>query len=619
MNRTYFLLFFIFISFSVFSQNEEQVYLNSISSKSSCATQDLLYDNERDFKTENSTELNRNLGYTQWPMRIHIVTQNDGTGGISMDDINKGLANINYVYAEMDLEWFIVDTNYIASDLYYNFVDSSTYQEDILDAHLVPDAVNVFFFNSIEIPSFGFACGYAYFPFDSELSLTIFMDNDCTATSANGTFAHELGHHLNLAHTHSGTSQGNNSGNAEHVPRTGANSNCSTHGDFLCDTDADPDGSSSNCIYNGGGTDIFGNLYTPPIDNIMSYYPDFCGGILTPEQYNRCANAVVTRLNHTSYDIDGAVPNDVVDPSGLTATINGIVSIDLSWTDNASNELGYLIERSTDGGDFTAMELAGVGPNITTYSDSDIQGNTTYCYRIKASNDNPDHYSNTICETAPNVICGSEVNLLFNNNELIQTPFDISGLPTSLPSCQTELIVNVLLVGDFGDSFEAVDIIGEDNVTILATSGTSNVDCNINGANATFTLDINQYNSWAADGTINFTVDANSGVNDFCSVNTVISCTELLTCVTCTDGIQNGDEVGVDCGGATCPPCCMMNLSVNDVPIPDDTYHAENLLDSQGEVNPNSNVIFKAGTNILLLDGFKASNYFKATIEACPQ
>ncbi|MCX7549262.1 hypothetical protein OS191_00245, partial [Xanthomarina sp. F2636L] len=24
---------------------------------------------------------------------------------------------------------------------------------------------------------------------------------------------------------------------------------------------------------------------------------------------------------------------------------------------------------------------------------------------------------------------------------------------------------------------------------------------------------------------------------------------------TCTDGIQNGDETGVDCGGSSCEPC----------------------------------------------------------------
>lgn len=30
---------------------------------------------------------------------------------------------------------------------------------------------------------------------------------------------------------------------------------------------------------------------------------------------------------------------------------------------------------------------------------------------------------------------------------------------------------------------------------------------------------------------------------------------ECAPCITCTDGIQNGDETGIDCGGSSCPPC----------------------------------------------------------------
>jgi hypothetical protein len=46
-----------------------------------------------------------------------------------------------------------------------------------------------------------------------------------------------------------------------------------------------------------------------------------------------------------------AAPKDVSNASGLTATANvNNYKNDLAWTDNASNELGYLVERSSDGG-----------------------------------------------------------------------------------------------------------------------------------------------------------------------------------------------------------------------------------------------------------------------------
>lgn len=50
---------------------------------------------------------------------------------------------------------------------------------------------------------------------------------------------------------------------------------------------------------------------------------------------------------------------------------------------------------------------------------------------------------------------------------------------------------------------------------------------------------------------------------------------QTVTCQTCSDGIQNGDETGVDCGGAICTPCNLANpvlilLSFNQVKI---KYH----------------------------------------------
>jgi len=45
--------------------------------------------------------------------------------------------------------------------------------------------------------------------------------------------------------------------------------------------------------------------------------------------------------------------------------------------------------------------------------------------------------------------------------------------------------------------------------------------------------------------------------NDFPSVPSTPACTGLTlpACPTCSDGIQNGGELGVDCGGLDCPAC----------------------------------------------------------------
>jgi hypothetical protein len=40
--------------------------------------------------------------------------------------------------------------------------------------------------------------------------------------------------------------------------------------------------------------------------------------------------------------------------------------------------------------------------------------------------------------------------------------------------------------------------------------------------------------------------------------------TTCPACPTCTDGVQNGDETGVDCGGTTCPPCTSCNDGIQN-------------------------------------------------------
>jgi fibronectin type 3 domain-containing protein len=80
-------------------------------------------------------------------------------------------------------------------------------------------------------------------------------------------------------------------------------------------------------------------------------------------------------------------------PSNLTATGAGEAQIDLSWTDNSSDENGFKIERKTSGGEYS--EIATVCANVTNFSDTGIASNSTYFYRVRAYNDNGNSaYSN---------------------------------------------------------------------------------------------------------------------------------------------------------------------------------------------------------------------------------
>ncbi|AZQ64947.1 hypothetical protein EI427_22240 [Flammeovirga pectinis] len=95
-----------------------------------------------------------------------------------------------------------------------------------------------------------------------------------------GVTSHELGHCLGLYHTHE-TAFGK-----EAI----SGLNCSSTGDLICDTPADPGLNNNNvnlsCQYIGGGG------YTPLTDNIMSYTNTLCMDSFTPYQGARMSYAI---------------------------------------------------------------------------------------------------------------------------------------------------------------------------------------------------------------------------------------------------------------------------------------------------------------------------------------
>jgi hypothetical protein len=70
-------------------------------------------------------------------------------------------------------------------------------------------------------------------------------------------------------------------------------------------------------------------------------------------------------------------------PSGLSASAISQTRIDLSWTDNSSDETGFKIERSPNGtSGWTQIDTVGAG--VTSYSDNSLGCSTPYYYRVRA-------------------------------------------------------------------------------------------------------------------------------------------------------------------------------------------------------------------------------------------
>lgn len=71
-------------------------------------------------------------------------------------------------------------------------------------------------------------------------------------------------------------------------------------------------------------------------------------------------------------------------PSDLTAKAISSSSIYLNWTDNSSEEQGFIIERKASGSDF--VEIARTNSDVVEYSDNNLQAGKEYYYKIKAFN-----------------------------------------------------------------------------------------------------------------------------------------------------------------------------------------------------------------------------------------
>lgn len=73
-------------------------------------------------------------------------------------------------------------------------------------------------------------------------------------------------------------------------------------------------------------------------------------------------------------------------PSNLTTAIDGGDTIVLNWSDNASDESGFSLQRAIGDGPFS--QLASLPANTTSYTDTPLDPGQTYTYRVRAWNSN---------------------------------------------------------------------------------------------------------------------------------------------------------------------------------------------------------------------------------------
>jgi hypothetical protein len=154
---------------------------------------------------------------------------------------------------------------------------------------------------------------------------------------------------------------------------------------------------------------------------------------------SRGASATNYGFDVGTYSITGSLVASttvVAAPTNLAATATSSSQINLTWTDNATNETSYSVERSSDG--TTWSQITTLGANSTSYSDTGLAGGTKYYYRVRAFNGTiASAYSNEVSATtatialaapsnlAANALSGTQIQLSWTDNTTSATGYSV--------------------------------------------------------------------------------------------------------------------------------------------------------------------------------------------------
>lgn len=180
-------------------------------------------------------------------------------------------------------------------------------------------------------------------------------------------------------------------------------------------------------------------------------------------------------------------------PNGLAATSGGPTAVNLTWSDNASNETGFEIERAPQGGSYALVGTAAA--NAEQYSDTGLAVNTTYQYRVRAYNlGGYSAYTSAVTTTTPpaaptnliaTVSTSTRIQLDWTDNSTNETGFRIERSTNNFATVTTFTVnanvtsyLNVSLAANTTYSYRvcATNAHGSSAFTNVEVSRTSDPD-----------------------------------------------------------------------------------------------------------------------------------------------
>lgn len=132
-----------------------------------------------------------------------------------------------------------------------------------------------------------------------------------------------------------------------------------------------------------------------------------------------------------------AAPTDLQASSGKTES----ETVHLTWTDNANNETGFKVERSTDGTSFTQIADL-TSANVQSYDDASADAGTTYHYRVLAYNTIGSSAFSNVAQTTTGTT-GIEAIDIFSSLAIYPNPSNTNVTISNVPKSSTVNVIDI--------------------------------------------------------------------------------------------------------------------------------------------------------------------------------
>jgi subtilisin family serine protease len=214
----------------------------------------------------------------------------------------------------------------------------------------------------------------------------------------------------------------------------------------------------------------------PPVGPNVTSFSDV--GLLAQTTYTyriRSFNStgMSSYANSTEAATPVAPPQPPSPPSNLTSSVVSYSQVNLSWSDNSSNEDGFDLERCTGlmSSCTNFVQVAPIGANVTSYNDVGLQAQTIYTYRVRAfSSAGMSNYSNGVEATTPpqapsapsnltsSDISSSQINLSWSDNSSNEDGFRLDRCTGTVANCTDANFVQIAQVGPSVTAFNNVGL-----------------------------------------------------------------------------------------------------------------------------------------------------------------